>query len=210
MKCEKLHKLFSEMKRTGFPFDHKKMPQEGIYILFEKGEEGHGADRIVRVGTHTGERQLPFRMMQHFITENKDRSIFRKNIGRAILNQREDPHLSSWEIDMTTIKARERNKNINFERQREIEGEVSKYIQENFTFVTIPIADMKKRLLIESKIISTISKCEGCKPSANWLGNHSTKEKIRKSGLWLVNELWKEEISDSELEELEEIIKSLN
>ena len=41
------------------------------------------------------------------MTENKDRSIFRKNIGRAILNKNQDPFLGQWELDLTTRKAKD-------------------------------------------------------------------------------------------------------
>ena len=77
--CLELHKLFDSMKRFRFPFDEAKIPLDGIYILFEKGEKAHGVDRIVRIGTHTGQGQLISRLKQHFINQNKDRSIFRKN-----------------------------------------------------------------------------------------------------------------------------------
>jgi hypothetical protein len=49
--------------------------------MFEAGESGHGTDRIVYVGTHTGPGNLPARLAEHFVRENKDRSIFRGNIG---------------------------------------------------------------------------------------------------------------------------------
>lgn len=104
--CDKLHKLFNLMERFIFPFDEKKIHSNGIYILFEKGECAHGADRIVRIGTHTGLDQLRSRLKQHFINENKDRSIFRKNIGRAILNKNKDPFLKQWEWDLTTREAK--------------------------------------------------------------------------------------------------------
>ena len=91
--CKTLHKLFNSMKRFSFPFDEEAIPKNGIYILFEKGERAHEADRIVRIGTHTGSNQLRSRLKQHFLNENKDRSIFRKNIGRAILNKNKDSFL---------------------------------------------------------------------------------------------------------------------
>jgi len=87
-----------------YPFELDKIPQNGIYFLFEKGEIAHGYRRIVRVGTHTGENQLRNRLSQHFFNENKDRSIFRKNVGRAILSKNCDPYLSVWELDFTTRK----------------------------------------------------------------------------------------------------------
>ena len=76
-----------------FPFDVTRIPLNGIYVLFERGEVAHGANRIVRVGTHTGDDQLRSCLRQHFLLENKDRSIFRKNIGRAPLNRDYDPFL---------------------------------------------------------------------------------------------------------------------
>ena len=50
------------------------------------------------------------------------------------------------------------------------------------------------------------SLCEDCKPSENWLGNFSPKEKIIKSGLWLVNELWKTPLSDEDMIELKQLL----
>ncbi|MFQ5620967.1 MAG: hypothetical protein ACE5FT_03935 [Candidatus Nanoarchaeia archaeon] len=101
---------------------------------------------------------------------------------------------------------RDANPDIDYDKQNEVEKEVSKVIREKFTFCVIPIEDKEKRLRLESKMISTISHCF-CKPSKKWLGMKSPKEKIRRSGLWLVNELWKTPLSDKEVEELINIIK---
>ena len=202
--CKELHERFNKMPRYSFPFDEQKMPLNGIYVLFERGEKGHERDRVVRVGTHTGDNQLRSRLKQHFINENKDRSIFRKNIGRAILNKKKDAFLSSWEIDLTTKEARDKfSSKIDFEKQRETEKKVSKYIQDNFSFVVFQAEDMKKRLELESKIISSISACDECNASSEWLGNFSPKEKIRESGLWLVSELYKTELTKEDLDLLE-------
>ena len=199
-KCQILHELFNKKTKLSFPFDKDKIPLNGIYILFEKGETAHNNDRIVRIGTHTGRNQLQSRLFQHFLNENKDRSIFRKNIGRAILSKNKNPFLEYWELDLTTRKARENFAgSIDLKKQEEIEKEVSKFIQNNFTFIVIPLEDKEKRLEIESELISTISSCKECRPSKDWLGNFSPKEKIKKSGLWLVNELWKNEISEENL-----------
>jgi len=204
--CEEIHKLFNDMKRFYFPFDENEIPLNGIYILFEKGEKAHNSDRIVRIGTHTGKDQLRSRLKQHFVNENKDRSIFRKNIGRALLSKDKDKFLNQWELDLTTKNSKDEfSSKIDFEKQKEIEKKVSKYIQDNFSFVVFQIDDKNKRLEIESKIISTISLCKDCKPSKNWLGLSSPKEKIRKGGLWLVNELYKEPLSDKDIEELTKI-----
>lgn len=71
-------------------------------MVFEEGEYAHGGSRVVRVGSRTGDDQLPFRLTQHFLLENKDRSIFRKNIGCALLNRDGDPFLAQWEQDLTS------------------------------------------------------------------------------------------------------------
>ena len=205
--CCVIHEWFNEMKMHSFPFDEKEIPENGIYILFEKGEFAHSTNRIVRIGTHTGNNQLRSRLFQHFLNENKDRSIFRKNIGRALLNKDKDTFLEQWEIDLTTKNAKNLHSNsVDFIKQKETEKRVTKYIQDNFSFVVFQIDSKDKRLEIESKIISTVSLCEECKSSENWLGNTSPKEKIGKSGLWLVNELWKTPLSNEDMIELKQML----
>jgi len=199
--CDYLHKICNKAKRYSFPFIDSEIPLNGIYILFEKREYGHNLDRIVRIGTHTGKNQLPSRIHQHFLNENKDRSIFRKNIGRALLNKNNDSYLKIWEYDLTTKANREKYlESVDLSKQIQIEKEISNYIQSNFSFSLLTIDDKDKRLEIEAKFISTVSLCENCKPSDTWLGNFSTKEKIRLSGLWLVNELWKEPLSNNDID----------
>ena len=206
-KCKLLHELFNKQLKFSFPFNDKEIPLNGIYILFEKGEIAHNTCRVVRIGTHTGKDQLISRLKQHFLMENKDRSIFRKNIGRAILNKSKNPLLKYWELDLTTKKAKERHlKQLDFNKQKQIEKEVTSYIQNNFSFIVFGIDNKQKRLEFESKIISTISKCEACKPSKKWLGLFSPKDKIKESGLWLVNELYKEPLSEENLEELKGLL----
>ena len=199
--CEALHEWANSLPALRFPFDDVSIPLNGIYVLFEHGEEAHGANRIVRVGTHTGNDQLRSRLRQHFLVENKDRSIFRKNIGRALLNRDRDPFLPTWELDRTSRLARDKHA-IDLARQSAIERLVSQYIQERFTFIVFRVDDKTQRLGLESKMISTVSHCEECQPSTKWLGLHSPKDKIRTSGLWLVNELYKEPISIEDLEQL--------
>jgi len=219
-KCNELHKIFNNIKKLTFPFNDRDIPLDGIYILFEKGELAHGTNRIVRIGTHTGKNQLVSRLKQHFIKENKDRSIFRKNIGRCILNREKDSFLDKWELDLTTREAKEKySALIDFEKQNQIEKKVTDYIQNNFSFVVFPVIDKEKRIHLESKIISTVSLCDECKRSDKWLGfycpnkelqsNRTYKNclKIRESGLWLVNELYKKPLSDQNMIELRTILE---
>ena len=198
--CHNIHQLFNGMQRFSFPFNDSEIPKNGIYILFEKEEIGHGGDRIVRVGTHTGIDQLRSRLKQHFLKENKDRSIFRKNIGRAILSQNSDLFLEQWEWDLTTRANKDKYLPLlDQEKKNSIEKQVSAYIQEAFSFAVFRVDSKELRLDLESKIISTVSLCDECKPSTGWLGLSSPKYKIQESGLWLVNELYKTPLGDEEL-----------
>ena len=67
----------------------------------------------MRIGTHR-ENNFRNRISEHFLlNESKmnfnnetpkpsDRSIFRKNIGRALLNKQSADYLKVWNIDYTT------------------------------------------------------------------------------------------------------------
>jgi len=206
--CTKLHELFNSLKRFGFPFEEKEIPLNGIYVLFEKGELAHGAERIVRVGTHTGKNQLCSRLKQHFLMENKDRSIFRKNIGRAILKKESDSFLKDWELDLTPAKAKSENlQRIDFEKQKKVEKKVSGCIQNNFTFAVFQVDSKEERLGLEAKLIAAIAQCTECKPSSNWLGKQSPIEKISNGKLWLVQHLNAKALEEKELEGLKQKVK---
>lgn len=205
----RLHILFNEQKRFSFPFKQQinEIPANGIYIIFENGEKFGDLDRIVRVGTHTGEKQLRSRLNQHFIKENKNRSIFRKNVGRCILNKNNSPYLPLWELDTTSKADKEKNlRLLDLEFEKEIEKKISDYIQTNLTFSVFQVDTKEQRLFWESKIISTLAKSHELKPSKNWLGNYSPKDKIKAVGLWQVNELFKSSLTEEEFDELKKQI----
>lgn len=183
--CKDLHDYVRSLKRYTFPFDKDEVYKNGVYILFEKNEFGHNGDRIVRIGSHTGNDNLVKRLEEHFLKENKDRSIFRKNIGRALLNKNSDSYLDIWDIDLTSKKAREEYRPfIKRDYQELIEKQVSDYIRDNFTFSVIEVLDREERLSLEKRLIKIVSSCNECYPSNHWLGKFSTIDKIRMSGLW--------------------------
>lgn len=197
--------LLNQQRRFNFPFEaHKSIiPRNGIYIIFENGEKYNDLDRIVRVGTHTGHNQLFSRLKQHFVKENKNRSIFRKNIGRCILNKGNSPYLPLWELDITSREEKERNlKLLDLEFEKQIEKQITNYIQTNLSFCVFEIATKEQRIFWESKIVSTLAKAIFFKPSEKWLGNYSSKKKIKFSGLWQVNELYNESLTLSEFQEI--------
>ena len=208
----RLHQLFNQQKRFSFPFQEKKdeIPSNGIYVIFEKGETFHGMDRITRVGTHTGEDQLFSRLNQHFLKENKNRSIFRKNIGRSLLHKENNPYSKEWEYDTTSREGKEKYaKLLNLELEKELEKRISTYIHENLSFVVFEVKTKEERLFWEERIIATLSKAANqgeINPSDKWLGNFSPIEKIRNSGLWLVQGLDKEGLTEDEFEKLKKLV----
>lgn len=201
--CAQLHEILRGLKRHSFQFDPAAIPRNGLYVVFEKGEVGHGGDRIVRIGTHTGEGQLRPRLRQHFLTPKKDRSIFRKNIGRALLMRDHDSFIEQWNFDLTTSEAKVTlGPLVDREKQEQVEHQVSAYMNAQFEFVVFPVHEKTKRLELEGKMISTVSLCKVCAASPRWLGSHSPLAKIRNSGLWQVNELYGDPLTAADLEYL--------
>ena len=187
-----IHTFANSLPRYSYPFNKKTIPANGVYFFFEKGEKYKNMDRIVRVGTHTGDGNLPSRLIQHLVQENKDRSIFRKNVGRAFLNKDNDSFIKQWNLDLTTRVAKEKfSSSVDFEKLDKTEKIVSEYMRNNMSFSFFEVATEENRLEMERLLIRTISACVDFKSSENWLGNYSPISKIRKSGLWLVNELSK-------------------
>ena len=60
--CESVHRIVNEPERHLFPFEKLRIPLNGIYILFQKGENGHPQERIVRIGVHKAEDRLPYKI----------------------------------------------------------------------------------------------------------------------------------------------------
>ncbi len=198
--CAKLHEIIREGKQFDFSMGYDSIPKNGIYIMFEKGEMAHGADRIVRIGSHTGDDQLRSRLFQHFENENKNRSIFRKNIGRCILNINNSPYLSVWELDTTSKKNKEQySLLIDKVLEKDLERQISDYIQTNISFCILDVSSKIDRNYFETRLIGTVSSCSECLPSENWIGRYSPKDKIIESGLWQVNNLYSQALNKEEL-----------
>ncbi len=169
--CQFLHERLMGLPRFKAKYDPQEIPENGLYFVFERGEAAHDGERIVRVGTHTGQNNLSKRLKEHLYTMNKDRSIFRKHVGRCILTRRDDPFLETWDIDLTTRQARAKFEHVvDKKRLGEVEQEVSDYMNANFSFVVLRVDDKADRLAAESGILSVIADCGGCRASDSWLG----------------------------------------
>ena len=205
--CKWLHEQLEQLPLIKFPFKLEQLPLNGIYFFYENGETwGHGGDkpRIVRIGNHRG-NNFRNRIKEHFLLDErkmdfnsskpapKDRSIFRKNIGRALLNKDKSPYLEIWNVDLIPKKNREKYRHLRkIELEKEIEEQVTYILRNNFSFrfMVVENEDNRKgKKGLESTFIGTISHCKLCRPSSNWLGLFSPKIKIAESGLWLEQHL---------------------
>lgn len=203
--CRALHGMARNARRHSFPFDSASVPANGIDLLFEKGEVAHGGDRIVRVGTHTGQNQLPNRLIEHFLKPNKDRSIFRKNIGRALLNREEDDFLAHWNLDLTSRSSRDRYEDlVDHHKQADVERKVTEYIQSSFSFTVLEVPDRTERSALARGLIGTVASCAECRPSESWLGYDSPKPKIRDAGLWQEQHIGAAPLSAAHIESLDD------
>lgn len=159
--------------------------ENGIYLIFESGESAYGMDRIVRVGTHRADGRLKARLKDHYLRKNKDGSIFRKNIGLALLNKEQDEYLDIWRLNTSSPKIKEENKDrLKPVYEKEIEKKVSRYLKENTGFTCIEVRDKMERLRIEEGLIAILNKNQRFKASDEWLGNYHPDIEIRESYLW--------------------------
>lgn len=197
--CHELHKFLNTLPKIRYPFDANEIPKNGIDVFFEKGETGHGTDRVVRIGFHLAEGGLPGRLNQHF-ESNKNNSVFRQNIGSCFLNESNNPYLDIWRKQMNPKKMREKyGYLVDEELEKILEKQVDEYIRDNFTFCILAVDNREERLRLKSELVSTVSLCNECKPSKNWLGSKSTKAKIIESGLWQENNLYGKQLTMGEI-----------
>ncbi|MHA2636404.1 MAG: hypothetical protein V2G34_02315 [bacterium JZ-2024 1] len=222
--CKWLHEQLDELPLVKFSFKLEQLPAKGIYFFYKEGEIwGHGGNtpRIVRIGTHK-KRNFISRIKEHFLLDeskmnfdrNKpkpsDRSIFRKNIGRALLNRDGDDYLQVWEIDFTKRETRESSGyKRDIDKEKRIESEITRILRDHFSFRFISIGGEMEIIGgkgLESSLIGTIASCKLCKPSNNWLGIHSPKSQIKEYGLWLVQHLKANGINEGDKETIQNAI----
>jgi len=226
--CEWLHRHLEELPLIKYPFKLVDLPKNGIYFFYEKGEIwGHGDKnpRIVRIGTHRGDN-FRSRINDHFLFNDrkmnftkdkpapKDRSIFRKNIGRAILNKNKEDYLDVWNIDFTTKIKREKYSHLrDIKKEKVLENQITDLLRNNFSFRFLELPrDTKKmgKTGLESFLIGTVSKCEVCKSSEKWIGKYSPTNQIQNSGLWLVQHLNSDVITEENKDNIQRAVNETN
>ena len=136
----------------------------------------------------------------------KDRSIFRKNIGRALLNRENDEYLTAWNIDFTKRINRDNSgRRRDIQKEMRIESRITNILRERFGFRFLILEDEVERMGsrgLESSLIGTVASCQDCRASASWLGNSSPVGKIIQEGLWQVQHLNSSEIIESDREHI--------
>ena len=215
--CKWLHCKLEELPFFRYPFRLDELPLNGIYFFYEDGEEwGHDGNhpRIVRIGTHKG-NNFRSRINDHYLFDDrkmnfnqmksapKDRSIFRKNIGRAMLTRENDEYLKIWNIDFTSRDKREQFGHMrDIQKEKKIESRITQKLRGDFAFRFLIMGNQSDRIGLqglESSLIGTLAKCDLCCPSKNWLGNYSSIQKINNSGLWLVQHLNSDAINEKDI-----------
>lgn len=198
-----LHMFFNSLKRYN-GFEIGEVPYEnGIYVMFEKGESLYGMDRIVRIGTHDGDDNLKTRLRNHFTGNNSDASIFRKHIGRTFLNKANDPYLKTWNLNTSNPQIRQKHESeIDIAKEKELENRITKYLCDNISFTCIPVETEEERIRVEEGIISTLNKSESFRSEKDWLGNFCPIDDIKNSRLWNRKGLNAKAFNISEVKEL--------
>lgn len=205
--CARLHSLISKLPLLQFSDSLDAITGGwGLYFFSERTgldweRSGHGdaSSGITRIGIssttssrieHHFDGAIPLAEISVETFCPKDRSIFRKHIGRALLNSPGHPHgayLSVWDVDLTTKKARESQRSSRrIDVERAIEGEVSDILKSRFSFRSFKVPNGDVARQIESACVGIVSACPACRRSVGWLGRHHPRPGIANGKLWNV------------------------
>lgn len=171
--------------------------KRGIYFFFEEGERRMTSpfqDRITRIGTHSvslgSKATLWNRLRTHRGGLNGDGnhrgSIFRLHVGDSLLRRAYlTNEFPSWGVGQSASNEIRTS-------EKEVELEVSDVIGK-MKVMWLEVGDEASadsdRTYIERNLIALLSGPIGPidLPSANWLGNWSSRDAVRRAGLWNVN-----------------------
>jgi hypothetical protein len=177
-----------------------RLPDRGVYFFREPGEHrpsSTDAHRIVRVGTHAvsanSKSTLWQRLRAHLGTRigggNHRGSIFRLHVGAALL-AREGVEIATWGVGTSAPEALRGSRAAQAEESR-WEQKVSEYISA-MTILWVDVPDepgpASVRAVIERNAIALLSNRFAPLEAASggWLGRHSPRGNIQRSGLWNV------------------------
>lgn len=199
----RLHGLLHQLPRYRKEDISKITFDNGICFFFEEGEIYSGYDRIVRVGSHITDNKLKQRLRDHY-KPNQEGSIFRKSIGKALF--RYDQYKFEEMLDLQLASGKLPLGIKRYEKEKNIEHRISKYLNNKFSFVCVKVEDKKMRLRFEEGIVALLHNTEDFKPSNQWFGKYSPNDEIRSSGLWLREGLKDMPLTTTEIQMLEVLI----
>src|SRR4030043_1848526 len=181
---EDVHILTSE-KGTLFRGPSAVLPIDGLYVFFEAGQKvvikSKEYNRIVRIGINEKPNNFRSRIRGHY-SGNIEGSVFRENIGWALLESRGKKPLETYRTKK------------NYKKQNsggDLEREISDYFSKAFTYKAFRI-DYDKLETCEDILIAAFSiyyqwktfKNELDKRNWLWRHSHAQQDRIRRSGLW--------------------------
>lgn len=199
----RLHELIHQLPRYKKEDISKITFDNGICFFFEEGETYNGYDRIVMVGSHRADNKMKQRLRDHY-KPNQEGSVFRKSIGKALF--RYDQYKFEEMLDLELLSGKLPNGIKKYEKEKNIEQRIAKYINNKFSFVCIKVTDKKMRSRFEEGIVALLHNTEDFKPSNQWFGRYSPNEEIRNSGLWLREGLKYMPLTSLEAQKLEVLI----
>ena len=194
-----------------------RWPERGVCFFREPGElrAGGNVPRIVFVGTHAVTRNsrstLWRRLHAHRGAQdgrgNHRGSIFRLHVGAALLRRNGAGEvIDSWGVGQSAPRA---------VREREVphERRVSSHIG-SMSVLWVAVLDepgaTSARAFIKRNAIALLSR-QGRRvdpPSGTWLGLHSERDEIRRSGLWNLDHVM-EDHDPAFLDVLEESVDAM-
>ena len=195
--CVKCHQLAWQLPRHRHPIDWSTLPANGIYLLFETGEQAHGMDRIVYVGTHEIDGGLPERVRNHF-TGSRSNSTVRKHVGEALIRRK---GLSQSSVDAWLDEQPEANY---------LESALNGYLERAFSLAVISVTgDRSTREDMEKDWIHALSSCPTCGAADQWLGLHSSFPSIHKGQLWNSHHVRSRPVSTTAAQEIPSCFRPL-
>ena len=202
----RVHKYFSSLPRFTYKDINDITYDNGICIFFEAGEKYCGMDRIVNIGTHSTDHRLKERIKDHYLREHKDGSIFRKNIGKALLNFYKSSYLEVWSYDTSNKQKtpQEILYRVDSRLQKCIEKQVSEHLINNITFVCVNVESKVDRIRLKEGIIACLNHDVEFAASEEWLGRYSPEYEITNSGMWLKQGLDGVDLTEEELQGIKE------
>lgn len=192
---EALERRIGGRRRLGNLSARNAWPERGVYFVFEPKERrarsGVGS-RVVRVGTHAlaaGSRSTLWRRLrQHRGTLNPPgglhrASVLRKMVGEAAMARTPELAAPTWgkgeRIPDSTLLPEQRLERLVSRRLRDM------------AIVFLPLEDApgpdSLRGYVVRQTIALLSADPSTPidpPSTFWLGYHSPRERVRRSGLW--------------------------